>query len=100
MFVGVGSIPVESPADMIAIIDAACAQLGERALVWAGLRDFSNLPSADHVKIGGAMNDAAITQMTASAEGVAVAAYLLENFARVRRAGATGGRIPRGTAAP
>ena len=30
---GFGSIPVESPADTIAMIAAACAQLGERALV-------------------------------------------------------------------
>jgi len=68
--------------------------------VCAGLRDFSDLPSAEHVKIVSAMRYAAITQKTASAGRVAVAADLLENFARVRRAGATGGRIPRGTAAP
>ena len=33
---GFGSMPVESPADMLAVIGAACAQLGERALVCAG----------------------------------------------------------------
>ena len=33
---GFGSMPVESPADTIAMIGAACAQLGERALVCAG----------------------------------------------------------------
>jgi hypothetical protein len=55
---------------------------------------------ADHVKIVGAMTYEAITQKAASAEGVAVAAELPENFARVRRAGANGGGIPRGTAAP
>ena len=32
IFFGFGSIPVESPADTIAMIGAACAQLGERAL--------------------------------------------------------------------
>jgi len=64
------------------------------------LRDFSDLPSAEHVKIVSAMRYAAITQMTASAESVAVAADLLGNTARARRSGATGGRIPRGTAAP
>gem|GEM_PF-5763489 len=68
--------------------------------VCAGLRDFSDLPSAEHVKIVSAMRYAAITQMTASAESVAVAADLLGNTARARRSGATGGRIPRGTAAP
>jgi len=40
------------------------------------------------------------TQLTAPAESVAAAADLLENFARARRAGATRGRTPRGTAAP
>ncbi len=33
---GFGSMPVESPADTVAMISAACAQLGERALVCAG----------------------------------------------------------------
>ncbi len=42
---GFGSIPVESPADMIAMIAAACAQLGERALVCAAATDFSNVPA-------------------------------------------------------
>ena len=36
IFFGFGSIPVESPADTLAMIGAACAQLGERALVGAG----------------------------------------------------------------
>ena len=36
IFFGFGSIPVESPADTIAMIGAACAQVGERALVCAG----------------------------------------------------------------
>jgi UDP:flavonoid glycosyltransferase YjiC (YdhE family) len=57
---GFGSIPVESPADMIAMIAAACAQLGERALLCAGSTDFSNAPHFDHVKVVGAMNYAAI----------------------------------------
>ena len=33
IFFGFGSIPVASPADTVAMIGAACAQLGERALV-------------------------------------------------------------------
>ncbi len=36
IYFGFGSIPVESPADTVAMISAACAQLGERALVCAG----------------------------------------------------------------
>ena len=54
-----GSIPVESPADTIAMISAVCAQLGERALVCAAGTDFSHVPHFDHVKVVGAMNYAA-----------------------------------------
>src|SRR6202012_2513026 len=43
IFFGFGSIPVESPADTIAMIAAACAQLGERALVGAAGSDFGNV---------------------------------------------------------
>ncbi len=57
---GFGSIPVESPADTLAMISAACAQLGERALVCAGWTDFSNVAHSDHVKVVGAVNYAAI----------------------------------------
>jgi UDP:flavonoid glycosyltransferase YjiC (YdhE family) len=57
---GFGSIPVESPADMIGMIAAACAQLGERALVCAGSTDFSNVPHFDHVKVVGTLNYAAL----------------------------------------
>jgi UDP:flavonoid glycosyltransferase YjiC (YdhE family) len=60
IFFGFGSIPVESPADAIAMIGAACAQLGERALVGAGWSDFSNVPHFDHVKVVGTINYAAI----------------------------------------
>jgi UDP:flavonoid glycosyltransferase YjiC (YdhE family) len=57
---GFGSIPVESPADMIAMIGAACAQLGERALVCAASSDFGNVPHGDHVKVVGTMNYATV----------------------------------------
>ncbi len=59
IFFGFGSMPVESPADTIAMVSAACAQLGERALVGAGLSDFSNVPRFEHVKVVGTMNYAA-----------------------------------------
>jgi UDP:flavonoid glycosyltransferase YjiC (YdhE family) len=55
-----GAIPVESPADTVAMIGAACAQLGERALVCSGWSDFSHVPHFDHVKVVGAVNHAAI----------------------------------------
>ena len=57
---GFGSMPMESPADTIAMIGAACAQLGERALICAGWSDLSNIPHAEHVKLVGTMNYAAI----------------------------------------
>jgi len=41
------------------MIGAACAQLGERALVCSGWSDFSDLPHFDHVKVVGTMNYAA-----------------------------------------
>jgi UDP:flavonoid glycosyltransferase YjiC (YdhE family) len=59
IFFGFGSTPVKSPADTLAMIGAACAQLGERALVCSGWSDFSDLPHFDHVKVVGTMNYAA-----------------------------------------
>jgi len=53
---GFGSIPVSSPADTLAMIAAACAALGERALVCAGWSDFDNVPSFGHVKTVDAVN--------------------------------------------
>jgi UDP:flavonoid glycosyltransferase YjiC (YdhE family) len=53
---GFSSIPVESPADTLAMISAACAQLGERAVVCAGWSDFSHVPHIEHVKVVGAVN--------------------------------------------
>ncbi|QEN13255.1 glycosyltransferase [Mycolicibacterium sp. ELW1] len=60
IFFGFGSMPVESPADAIAMIGSACAQLGERALVCAGSSDFSDVPELEHVKVVGALNFATI----------------------------------------
>jgi UDP:flavonoid glycosyltransferase YjiC (YdhE family) len=60
IFFGFGSIPVESPADTIAMIGAACTQVGERALVCAGWSDFSNVPHFEHVKVVSAVNYAAV----------------------------------------
>jgi UDP:flavonoid glycosyltransferase YjiC (YdhE family) len=55
-----GSIGVESAADTVAMIGAACAQLGERALVCAAGTDTSNVPHFEHVKVVGTVNYAAI----------------------------------------
>jgi UDP:flavonoid glycosyltransferase YjiC (YdhE family) len=57
---GFGSMSMESPADTIAMIGAACAQLGERALICSGLSDFSDVPHFEHVKVVGPVNYAAI----------------------------------------
>jgi UDP:flavonoid glycosyltransferase YjiC (YdhE family) len=59
IFFGFGSTPAKSPADTVAMISAACAQLGERALVCAGGTDFSDVPQFEHVKVVGEMNYAA-----------------------------------------
>ncbi|OBG67262.1 glycosyltransferase [Mycobacterium sp. E735] len=57
---GFGSMPVESPADAIDMISAACAELGERALICAGWSDFSDVSHGDHVKVVGGVNYAAV----------------------------------------
>jgi UDP:flavonoid glycosyltransferase YjiC (YdhE family) len=63
IYFGFGSMPacsaVESPADTIAMISAACAQLGERALVCSGWSDFTHVPHFDHVKVVSGVNFAA-----------------------------------------
>src|SRR3984957_11462155 len=60
IYFGFGSISVDSGADMLAMISAACTQLGERALVSSGGTDFSHLPHFDHVKVVGPVNFADI----------------------------------------
>ena len=60
IYFGFGSTPIASPADTVAVISAACAQLGERALICSGPNDFSRIPHFDHVKVVGAVNHAAI----------------------------------------
>ncbi|BBU20420.1 glycosyltransferase [Mycobacterium xenopi] len=60
IFFGFGSTPAQSPADTLAMIGAACAQLGERALVCAAGTDFSGAPHFEHVKVVSAMNYAAV----------------------------------------
>jgi UDP:flavonoid glycosyltransferase YjiC (YdhE family) len=60
IFFGFGSIPVESPADTIAMIAAACDRLGERALIGAAGSDFGNGPHFEHVKVVGTMNYATV----------------------------------------
>ncbi len=57
---GSGSIPVESPTATVEMISAACARLGERALICFGGTDFSDVPHFDHVKVVGPVNYASV----------------------------------------
>ena len=57
---GFGSLPVDSASDTLAMIAAVSARLGERALVCAGLSDFSDIHQYEHVNVVGAVNYEAI----------------------------------------
>jgi UDP:flavonoid glycosyltransferase YjiC (YdhE family) len=57
---GFGSMPVESPSATVEMIAAACADMGERALVCSGWSDYSDVPQFDHVKVVGAVNYATV----------------------------------------
>lgn len=59
IFFGFGSTLVKSPADTVAMIGAACAQIGERGLICSAETDFSGVPPLEHVKTVGAVNYAA-----------------------------------------
>ena len=60
IYFGFGSTPVVPFADTLAMIGAACAQLGERALICSGPNDFAPIPDLEHVRIVTAVNHAAI----------------------------------------
>jgi UDP:flavonoid glycosyltransferase YjiC (YdhE family) len=59
IFFGFGSMPVESADDTLNMIAAACAQLGERALLCSAGTDFTRVPDFDHVKVVGTVSFAA-----------------------------------------
>ena len=60
IYFGFGSMPVESLAETVTMIGAACAQLGERALICSGTNDVTRVPHLDHVKVVDAVNHSAI----------------------------------------
>jgi vancomycin aglycone glucosyltransferase len=60
IYFGFGSTPINSPAETVAVISAACAKLGERALICSGPNDFADVPHSDHVKVAAEVNHAAI----------------------------------------
>ncbi|MGB7113163.1 MAG: glycosyltransferase [Mycobacterium sp.] len=60
IYFGFGSTPVQSPADTIAMIATACAELGERALIYSGTSGSHCISHSDHVTLVGPVNYAAI----------------------------------------
>lgn len=51
IYFGFGSTPVQSPAETVAMISSACAELGERALIYSP--GHSDSAPGDHVKLVG-----------------------------------------------
>ena len=60
IYFGFGSTPIQSPADTIAMIAAACTELGERALIYSGASGSHCISDSDQVKLVGPVNYAAI----------------------------------------
>lgn len=60
IYFGFGSMPVPSPADAVQMISAACAELGERALISTGVWELAELSPPEHVKLVGAVNHASV----------------------------------------
>jgi UDP:flavonoid glycosyltransferase YjiC (YdhE family) len=61
IYFGFGSnVRIPSPGETVAAISAACAQLGERALICSLATDFADIPHFDNVKVVEAVNHAAI----------------------------------------
>lgn len=58
IYFGFGSTPVQSPAETVEMISQVCAELGERALIYSP--GYSGAPPADHVKLVGLIDYAAI----------------------------------------
>ena len=60
IYFGFGSTPVQSPTDTMAMIAAACAELGERALIFSGASGTDSISHSDRVKPVGLLNYADI----------------------------------------
>ena len=56
IYFGFGSTPVQSPADTVAMITDACAEIGERALIYSGADGANAAPLSDRVKLVGHVN--------------------------------------------
>ncbi|UNB56125.1 glycosyltransferase [Mycolicibacterium sp. YH-1] len=60
IYFGFGSMPVDSPADAIAMITSVCADLGERALISTGVWDVDDVAANDRVKLVGPVNHSTV----------------------------------------
>jgi UDP:flavonoid glycosyltransferase YjiC (YdhE family) len=61
IYFGFGSnARLPSPPETVAVISAACARLGERALICSGASDFMDVPHFDNVKVVDAVNHGAV----------------------------------------
>jgi vancomycin aglycone glucosyltransferase len=60
IYFGLGSTPITSPGDTVAMISAACAQLGERVLICSGPNDVTGNQYPDHIKVVDAVSHSAI----------------------------------------
>jgi vancomycin aglycone glucosyltransferase len=60
IYFGFGSMPLASPPDTVAAIDAVCRMLGERALICTGPNDCTQIPHSAYLKIVEAVNHAAV----------------------------------------
>lgn len=69
IYFGFGSTPVQSPAETVAMIADACAELGERALIYSGesVPSTSGAEQGDHVKLVGLVNYTTILPMCRAA---------------------------------
>jgi UDP:flavonoid glycosyltransferase YjiC (YdhE family) len=67
IYFGFGSTPVQSPTDTVAMITEACAELGERALIYSGATGSESIPHPDHVELVGQVNYATTLPMCRAA---------------------------------
>src|ERR1700752_3735672 len=55
IYFGFGSMSIQSPADVVAMISDACAELGERALISCRAAEVVDILRFDHVKVVGSL---------------------------------------------
>lgn len=60
IYFGFGSMPIDSPADAVSLIRDVCSELGERALICAGVSAFAETGATDDVMVVTAVNHSAV----------------------------------------